>query len=612
MIAKAGGLLALVVFALVLPYHLNLYWIHVTDVAVIYGILALGLALTMGIAGQVNLAQVAFFGTGAYASAALTTHGFAFWVAAVLAVLITAMVSIAVSVPALRVQSHYLGIVTLGLALAFTNIATNASITGQADGLNNLAVPPLAGLDLSDDYIFYYVVLAALGIGLAWATFVVQTRLGRRLRAMRDDSLAAAAVGAETPYLRMTAFVLGGLFGGVAGVLYAGLIRFVSPESFSLSSMFFLLAGVIIGGRFSLLGSVFGAILLVFLREELSNYSIYAQLLYGGLVVLIVVFAPTGLVGVPGRVWKLAGRAAWLAPSRRETAKAGGHLSARPYLAKRAPDETEPRAAVDEPMALQVKGLTKRFRGLTALEDVDISVPTGEIRGIVGPNGSGKTTLFNVISGLYTPSAGKVQVCGTDTTGARSYRLAQRGVARTFQNVRLFGRLSVRDNVLIALDSTTTVWAWRYVLRPLSVIRSDAALRLQANALLSLYGLSDVARSLPGVLSYGTQRRVEIARAMAREPRLLLLDEPAAGLNGHEVHQLAEIVRDVRAAGVTVVLIEHNMGLVMSLCDRVTVLANGRVIADDVPASVASNPEVISAYLGDSGHDDVELAEADT
>ncbi|MGH8890822.1 MAG: ATP-binding cassette domain-containing protein, partial [Acidothermaceae bacterium] len=156
------------------------------------------------------------------------------------------------------------------------------------------------------------------------------------------------------------------------------------------------------------------------------------------------------------------------------------------------------------------------------------------------------------------------------------------------------------------------VWAWRYVLRPLNVIRSDAALRSQANALLSLYGLSDVAGSLPGVLSYGTQRRVEIARAMAREPRLLLLDEPAAGLNGHEVHQLAEIVRDVRAAGVTVVLIEHNMGLVMSLCDRVTVLANGRVIADDVPASVANNPQVISAYLGDSGHDDVELAEADT
>ncbi|MGH8890780.1 MAG: ABC transporter permease subunit, partial [Acidothermaceae bacterium] len=506
MIAKACGLLALVVFALVLPYHVNLYWIHVTDVAIIYGILALGLALTMGIAGQVNLAQVAFFGTGAYTSAVLTTHGFAFWVAAVLAVLLTTVVSIAVSVPALRVQSHYLGIVTLGLALAFTNIATNASITGQADGLNNLAVPPLGGLDLADDYIFYYVVLAALGLGLAWATFVVQTRLGRRLRAMRDDSLAAAAVGAETPYLRMTAFVLGGLFGGVAGVLYAGLIRFVSPESFSLSSMFFLLAGVIIGGRFSLLGSVFGAILLVFLREELSNYSIYAQLLYGGLVVLIVVFAPTGLVGIPGRLWKFASGAGRLAPLtrlRRDAVEAGGHLSARPYLAKRALDEPEIRASADQPMALQVKSLTKRFRGLTALEDVDISVSAGEIRGIVGPNGSGKTTLFNVISGLYTPSAGKVQVCGTETTGARSYRLAQRGVARTFQNVRLFGRLSVRDNVLIALDSTRTVWAWRYVLRPLNVIRSDAALRSQANALLSLYGLSDVAGSLPGVLSYG-------------------------------------------------------------------------------------------------------------
>jgi branched-chain amino acid transport system permease protein len=603
---KAAGLVLLAVLACLLPHQLNVYWIHVADVAVIYGILALGLALTMGAAGQVNLAQVAFFGVGAYGSAILTTHGWPFWGAAVVALFAAAFIGFIVSIPALRVQSHYLGIVTLGLSLAFTNIVTNSALTGQADGLNSLVIPPLFGLNLSSDYVYYYVEITALAICLAWAAFVVRTRLGRRFRAMRDDPLAAASVGAEIPYLRITAFVLGAAFGGVAGVLYAGLIRYVSPASFSLSSMFFVLAGFIIGGRFSLLGAVGGAVFLVLLREELSNYEAYAQILYGGLVVVIVVFAPTGLVGIVPSVTKvIKNRTKRQSDSRAalvdETSSRG--LSAQPYRSVRSSDDVTVPGVADSSAALLVDHVTKRFRGLTALEDVDLLVPVGQIRGIVGPNGSGKTTLFNVISGIYSPTSGTTEIFGLRTTRAASYRLARYGLARTFQNLRLFGRLTVRDNVLVALDHSRTVWAWRYLLWPFGVLRTDASMRHEADALLLLYGLSDVADTLPGVLSYGTQRRVEIARAMARRPRILLLDEPAAGLNGQEMHQLAEIVRDVRASGVTVVLIEHNMGLVMSLCDQVTVLANGRVIADNVPEVVAYDEAVIAAYLGDSSGD---------
>jgi len=603
---KAAGLVLLAVLACLLPHQLNLYWIHVADVAVIYGILALGLALTMGAAGQVNLAQVAFFGVGEYASAILTTHGWPFWVAAIVALLAAALVGLLVSIPALRVQSHYLGIVTLGLSLAFTNLVTNTALTGQADGLNSLVVPPLFGLNLSSDLVYYYVEIVALALCLAWAAFVVHTRLGRRFRAMRDDPLAAASIGAEIPYLRITAFVLGAVFGGVAGVLYAGLIRYVSPASFSLSSMFFVLAGFIIGGRFSLLGAVGGAVFLVLLREELSNYEAYAQILYGGLVVVIVVFAPTGLVGIVRSVAKVfKRRTKRFSEGRAEVGDDASptHLSARPYRAVRLFDGGSPTGVADSSAALLIEHVTKRFRGLTALEDVDLLVPAGQIRGIVGPNGSGKTTLFNIISGIYTPTTGTTEVFGFGTTRATSYRLARRGVARTFQNLRLFGRLTVRDNVLVALDQSRTIWAWRYLLWPFGVLRADAAMRQEADALLALYGLLEVADSLPGVLSYGTQRRVEIARAMARRPRILLLDEPAAGLNGQEMHQLAEIVRDVRASGVTVVLIEHNMGLVMSLCDQVTVLANGRVIADSTPEVVAYDDAVIAAYLGDSSDD---------
>ena len=249
---------------------------------------------------------------------------------------------------------------------------------------------------------------------------------------------------------------------------------------------------------------------------------------------------------------------------------------------------------------LVVDGVSKQFRGLKALDDVSIAVPTGQIRGIVGPNGSGKTTLFNVISGLYRPTTGRVRFGGEDVTNRPPYRLSRAGMSRTFQNLRLFGDLTVRENVLVALDRTRTLSAWRYLLAPLSVVRRDRDLRRRADEVLDRYGLIAFADLPPKSLPYGTQRRVEIARAMAAAPTLLLLDEPAAGLNGEEVRKLGEMVRSIRDTGITVVIIEHNMGLVMSLCERVTVLASGKVIAEGTPAVVAATPAVIEAYLGET------------
>ncbi|MER7282967.1 branched-chain amino acid ABC transporter ATP-binding protein/permease [Dactylosporangium sp. NPDC000244] len=574
-----------------LPYGLSSYAIHVVDVTLIFALLAIGMGLAMGVAGQVNLAQVAFFGVGAYTVAILTTHsGFGFWTAALLALLATAATGLFVGTPALRIQSHYLGIVTLGLALAFTNWVTNASISGGAEGINAIPVPQLPGVDLSSEYLFYYLELVVFAIALAAGLFVVRTPLGRRMRAMRDDPLAAGAVGVEVPMLRMTAFVLASVYGGTAGVLYAGLVRYVAPESFSIANMFLLLAMVIIGGRQSLFGCVAGAVMLSLLRELLVNYPTYAQVVYGSVVVLVVVFAPTGLAGLPARLRARFGRGS------------GARQELRPF---------EPYPAVtvedsgDGPL-LDIVGVGKQFKGLRALDGVSLSVRAGEIRGIVGPNGSGKTTLFNVVTGLYRATSGDIVFAGAKVTGARPYRLAQAGMARTFQNLRLFRALSVRENVLVALDRTRMHTIWQYLLWPVGVWRRDRALREEGEALLARFGLSDFAEARPGALPYGIQRRIEIARAMARHPRLLLLDEPAAGLNGEEVRQLAEIVRSIRDSGVTVVLIEHNMGLVMSLCERVTVLASGRIIADGTPAEVATAPQVIEAYLGDSMADTVE------
>jgi branched-chain amino acid transport system permease protein len=582
---RLAGLALLAVALWLLPYRLDVYWISVADTALLFALLAIGMGLVMGIAGQVNLAQIAFFGTGAYVTAILTTHyGYGFWVAGLLALTATVLVGLVVGTPALRIQSHYLGIVTLGLAVAFVDLITNAPITGGDSGISGIPTPPLFGIDLSSQYLYYYLELIVLAGGLAFGLFVVRTPLGRRMRAMRDDALAASASGAEIGVLRMIAFVLASVYGGAAGVLYAGLIHYVAPETFSIANMFLLLAMVIIGGRQSLAGCVTGAVGLTIVQQELVNLAARAQLGYGLVVVLVVVFAPTGLAGVPGRV------SGWLRRRRPGPPMVVEPFQPLPAVA----------AVAGSGVLLEVSGLVKRFRGVTAVDGVSLSVRPGEILGVVGPNGSGKTTLFNVISGLYRPSSGRVKLDDRVISGLRPYRISRLGVARTFQHLRLFRDLTARENLLVTLDRTRTWWSWRYVAWPLGVWRHERSLRRSAAELLDRFGLAQFAAARPGTLPYGIQRRLELARAMAAGPRLLLLDEPAAGLNGEEQRQLAEIVRSVRDSGVTVVLIEHNMGLVMSLCSRVVVLDSGTVIAEGAPAEVARDPLVLEAYLGNA------------
>ncbi len=584
------GLALLAVLLWLLPYRLDVYWISVADTALLFALLAIGLGLVMGIAGQVNLAQIAFFGVGAYVTAILTTHdGYGFWVAGLLAMAATVLTGLVVGAPALRIQSHYLGIVTLGLAVAFVDLITNAPVTGGDSGISGIPAPPLFGIDLSSQYLYYYLELAVLAGGLAFGLFVVRTPLGRRMRAMRDDALAAAASGAEIGVLRMLAFVLASVYGGAAGVLYAGLIHYVAPETFSIADMFLLLAMVIIGGRQSLAGCVTGAIGLTIAQQELVNLAARAQLGYGLLVVLVVVFAPTGLAGVPSRV---SGR---LRRRHRLASGTGPPMSLEPF--QPLPLSSAP---ASDGVLLEVCGLVKRFRGVTAVDGVSLTVRPGEILGIVGPNGSGKTTLFNVISGLYRPNGGRILLDGRMISGLRPYRISWLGVARTFQHLRLFRDLTVRENLLVTLDRTRTWWSWRYLCWPVGVWRHERELRRRADGLLGTFGLAQFGGARPRSLSYGIQRRLELARAMAASPRLLLLDEPAAGLNGAEQRQLAEIVRSVRDSGVTVVIIEHNMSLVMSLCERVVVLDSGTVIAEGAPAAVSRHPVVLAAYLGKS------------
>jgi branched-chain amino acid transport system permease protein len=587
-VIRIGIVRPLVVAALfAAPIFMDRYTAHVAVLALIFAIVAVGLSLVMGFAGQVNLAQAAFFGAAAYSASVLTTQQhWSPWAAAPVAILVAMAMAIVCGLPALRVQSHYLGIVSLGLAVAFSSLLTNAGFTGGASGI--FGVPPieLPGIDMTDDYNFYYLALAALLVVGAFALFVARTTLGRRLQAMRDDTLAAAACGVEIPYYRLAAFVLAGLCAGVAGVLYAHFVRYVSPDTFSLNAMFLLLAMVIIGGQDSLWGTAVGAVLLLTARNLLSVIQAYQQLVYGAVIVATVVFAPRGLAGTADLVARRLGTRLPTLPLPIP------RLAARPFL-------TSPVGrARTHGTALAIEGVGKRFRGVSALSNVTLEVAEGEIHGIIGPNGSGKTTLFNVISGIYRPNGGTVRLRGRDVTRLRSYQLARLGMGRTFQNVRLFRRLTVLENVMVALDRDP-VWAHvRYVLAPWSVWSRERRRRAEGLDLLRRMGLDGQADLGAGSLPYGKQRQLEIARAVGGEADLLLLDEPAAGLNAAEMEVLKSTIRQVRDSGVTVVLIEHNMGLVMSLCERITVLAHGRVIARGSPADVSRDQAVIEAYLG--------------
>lgn len=571
-----------------LPAILDSYTVHVAILIMLFAIVAVGLSLVMGYAGQVNLAQAAFFGAGAYVSALLTTtYAWNPWLAAPVAILATCGIALAVAIPALRVQSHYLGIVSLGLAVAFSSLLSNSDLTGGASGISK--VPPLAlpGIDLRDGRAYYYLVALALVLVVAFALFIANTTLGRRFKAMRDDVLAAAASGIEIRSYRLMAFLLAGLVAGVAGVLYAHNARYVSPDTFGLGVMFLLLAMVIIGGQDSIWGAVVGAALLIGARNLLTGIQTYQQIAYGGLIVATVVFAPHGLAGAAADLRRRFGLPWPTIPIPWSRHSANAPIATAPFAK---PQLTG--------IALRVDDVSKRFRGLHALSGVSLEVPAGQIHGVIGPNGSGKTTLFNVISGIYRPNGGRVLVWGRDVTGQRSFRMSRLGVARTFQNLRLFRQLTVLENVMVALDRDPVQAHIRYLIAPWIVLRNETARRARARRLLQEFDLQDVADELAVNLSYGRQRRLEITRAVAAEPTILLLDEPAAGLNAAEQDGLKATIRKIRDTGVTVVVIEHNMSLVMNVCERLTVFGHGRVIAAGTPREVATNPEVIEAYLG--------------
>lgn len=543
------------------------YGLRVLTVAGVYALAAIGFQIIFGLAGSLSLAQGAFFGVGAYATGILGSQmGWDFPATFTLSLVIPLGLSLLVGLPVLRLESHYFALATMGIAQVALLVAINwPDLTGGANGLSG--VPPVRigewqmprGLPMAA----LVWAIVALGGGFAW--WLARGAFGRALVLLCDDPMAAACMGLDVGRLRLTAFALSAVYGGAAGALSVHTQRVVSPEVLEFPVMVTILTIAVVGGRGRIAGAIVGALLLLHLPEWFRALEQGYLVLHGAALLLTIVLAPNGLLGLLDRL---------LPP----------HPRRLPTLMREPVSIKGANAATDE-VLLQVSGLARAFGGVRAVDGVDLALQRGQIMGLIGPNGSGKTTVINLITGLERPDSGQVLFNGVDITAMRADRVARLGVARGFQSVRL-----PEDQLVIE-----AVAAARLVE---GVSQSQA----EAEALwaLSRIGSADLAGRRCGDLPAGQRRWVEIARALARRPALLLLDEPAAGLTDQEKVDLAGHLRGVATSGTAILLVEHDMDFLLPLADQVVCLDQGRVLAQGRPQDVRNHPGVIAAYLGGS------------
>ncbi|MBI4493974.1 MAG: ATP-binding cassette domain-containing protein [Chloroflexi bacterium] len=577
----------------------NQFYLLLLELAGIFYIAALGLNLVLGYAGQVSLGHAALFGVGAYASAILTLKlGQPFVVGLVAAAASAAVAGLLLGIPSLRMAGPYLAMATMAFNLIVQKLLVNwTELTGGPDGLPG--IPPAAlGPLVFDRRTHLYLVLAVALLAYLLTRNLIASRYGRGWMALRDDETAAACTGVDLYGNKLLAFALSAVYAGLAGSLFAHLYRHISPSSFGLEASIDLLLVVILGGMGTVGWPLVGALLLTALPQlpALQALQDVRPLVYGAILLLAVLAFRRGLAGLFRDAETAQTRRRGDAETRRTD---GGGVSPRPSISAsprpRVPASRTPRVPAS---GLELRGVSKRFGGMQALDGVDLVVRAGTIHGLIGPNGSGKTTLVNVVTGLLRPDGGRVHFGRQDVTGLPPHRIATLGIARTFQNIRLFAELPVLDNVLVGAHTWLRPSLPGALLGLPGARRAEAEARAAALALCASLGLGEVLEALPSSLAHGWQRRVELARALALRPRLVLLDEPAAGLAQEEVAELRQVILGLRDQGVTVLLIEHRMELVMDVCDVVTVLDNGRAIAEGPPAAVQSDARVVEAYLG--------------
>jgi ABC-type branched-subunit amino acid transport system ATPase component/ABC-type branched-subunit amino acid transport system permease subunit len=582
--------LPLIIFALamaVIPLIPGIppFWIVLLDNIGLAALVAMGLVLLTGVGGLTSFGQAAFCGFGAYTTAVLTTaYGVSPWLTLPASLLVSGIAAVLLGIVTVRLSGHYLPLGTIAWGIGLFYLFSKLEFLGRNDGISG--IPPLSIGSfkmLSPDTIYYAIWVAVL-ISALLTMNLLDSRTGRAIRALRRGHVAAEAFGVQTPRAKLLVFIYAAVLAGLSGWLYAHFQRAANPTPFGAQAGIEYLFIAVVGGAGYVWGAVLGAGIVVVLKEVLQSYlpfifggqSQLETIVFGIMLVLLLQLAPAG-------VWP------WL-------------MSRLPFTpGRKTPDtslklEHPARASGSSPVLLHIEKARKQFGGVIAVNDVSFDVNAREIVALIGPNGAGKSTPFNLITGVLTATSGRISVLGSEVENAPPQEVVKLGVSRTFQHVKLVPDMTVLENVAIGAHLRGSSGAISSMLR---LDRADEA-RLLAEAARQIerVGLSDQIDQLAGSLSLGQQRIVEIARALCVDPMLLLLDEPAAGLRHMEKQRLAALLRQLRDGGMSVLLVEHDMGFVMDLADRIVVLDFGTKIAEGTPAAIKRNPDVIKAYLG--------------
>ncbi|WP_322994434.1 branched-chain amino acid ABC transporter ATP-binding protein/permease [Castellaniella sp.] len=587
-LASKISMAVLAVVFLLAPLFFGTFTVSLLNEIGIGALVALGLVLLTGVGGATSFGQATFVGIAAYASAWLTiNYDISPWLGLPFALLLTGLSALAIGMLTLRLGGHFLALSTIAWGLSISMLFGNIDALGRHTGLSGIPPVTIGGWSLMEPQAMYYLVWTVVGLGFLFSRNLLDSRPGRAIRGLRGGATLLASVGADAYRLRLSLFVTAALLAGLAGWLYAHMNRFVSPSPFSVHASIEYLLMAVAGGLGSLVGALLGSGLVLALKNALQDVLPWLtqragqldSVVFSALFIALLHFARGGLMAFVRRWQRRYG------PSR-------------PVLMPVAPARLLPRRVM--PTAgtpiLSVQGAVKRFGGLVAVNEVSFDLNAGEILGLIGPNGAGKSTMFNLLTGTLSMTSGQVQFLGRNVSGMLQLEIARLGLGRTFQHVKLRPYMSLLDNVALGVHARTRPSVLRAGLR----LDREEERRIMHEAWRQLdrIGLSDRAHETAGSLPLGTQRILEIARALASDPVLLVLDEPAAGLRRQEKLALSKLLRQLREEGMTILIVEHDMDFVMNLVDRLVVMNFGSKLVEGVPSAVRADKRVQDAYLG--------------